>query len=345
MITKIIQIADHTSPYLEICGAALRDGELVAFPTETVYGLGANGLDEKAVKEIFKVKGRPQDNPLILHISSRKELEPLVENISEEAEKIMDIFWPGPLTILFKKSKLVPDLITAGLDTVAIRMPENLIARNLIRYAEVPIAAPSANKSGRPSPTMALHVYDDLNGQVEYIIDGGKTGIGLESTVLDLTTSRPTILRPGGITFEQLQALLKNLTIDKGILSTDANIVPKSPGQKYKHYAPKGEMFLFVGDRDKVNETIKEEIEKYQKLGKRIGLMVKEEDVPLFKSAIVKSMGSSDEEVGQNLFGILREFDNMGVDVILSQVVDNSGIGFAVINRMMKASGGKIVQV
>lgn len=345
MITKIIQIADHTSPYLEICGAALRDGELVAFPTETVYGLGANGLDEKAVKEIFKVKGRPQDNPLILHISSRKELEPLVENISEEAEKIMDIFWPGPLTILFKKSKLVPDLITAGLDTVAIRMPENLIARNLIRYAEVPIAAPSANKSGRPSPTMALHVYDDLNGQVEYIIDGGKTGIGLESTVLDLTTSRPTILRPGGITFEQLQAHLKNLTIDKGILSTDANIVPKSPGQKYKHYAPKGEMFLFVGDRDKVNETIKEEIEKYQKLGKRIGLMVKEEDVPLFKSAIVKSMGSSDEEVGQNLFGILREFDNMGVDVILSQVVDNSGIGFAVINRMMKASGGKIVQV
>lgn len=345
MITKIIQIADHTSPYLEICGAALRDGELVAFPTETVYGLGANGLDEKAVKEIFKVKGRPQDNPLILHISSRKELEPLVENISEEAEKIMDIFWPGPLTILFKKSKLVPDLITAGLDTVAIRMPENLIARNLIRYAEVPIAAPSANKSGRPSPTMALHVYDDLNGQVEYIIDGGKTGIGLESTVLDLTTSRPTILRPGGITFEQLQALLKNLTIDKGILSTDANIVPKSPGQKYKHYAPKGEMFLFVGDRDKVNETIKEEIEKYQKLGKRIGLMVKEEDVHLFKSAIVKSMGSSDEEVGQNLFGILREFDNMGVDVILSQVVDNSGIGFAVINRMMKASGGKIVQV
>lgn len=345
MITKIIQIADHTSTYLEICGAALRDGELVAFPTETVYGLGANGLDEKAVKEIFKVKGRPQDNPLILHISSRKELEPLVENISEEAEEIMDIFWPGPLTILFKKSKLVPDLITAGLDTVAIRMPENLIARNLIRYAEVPIAAPSANKSGRPSPTMALHVYDDLNGQVEYIIDGGKTGIGLESTVLDLTTSRPTILRPGGITFEQLQAHLKNLTIDKGILSTDANIVPKSPGQKYKHYAPKGEMFLFVGDRDKVNETIKEEIEKYQKLGKRIGLMVKEEDVPLFKSAIVKSMGSSDEEVGQNLFGILREFDNMGVDVILSQVVDNSGIGFAVINRMMKASGGKIVQV
>lgn len=345
MITKIIQIADHKSPYLEICGAALRDGELVAFPTETVYGLGANGLDEKAVKEIFKVKGRPQDNPLILHISSRKELEPLVENISEEAEKIMDIFWPGPLTILFKKSKLVPDVITAGLDTVAIRMPENLIARNLIRYAEVPIAAPSANKSGRPSPTMALHVYDDLNGQVEYIIDGGKTGIGLESTVLDLTTSRPTILRPGGITFEQLQAHLKNLTIDKGILSTDANIVPKSPGQKYKHYAPKGEMFLFVGDKDKVNETIRGEIEKYQKLGKRIGVMVKESDVSLFKSAIVKSMGASDEEVGQNLFGILREFDNMGVDIILSQVVDNSGIGFAVINRMMKASGGKIVEL
>ncbi|NMA48987.1 MAG: threonylcarbamoyl-AMP synthase, partial [Tissierellia bacterium] len=238
----------------------VRAGGTVVFPTETVYGLGANGLNEEAVMKIFKAKGRPADNPLILHIYSIGHVEALVKNIPETAEKCMEAFWPGPLTILFKKSSKVPKIITAGLDTVAIRMPKNNIALELIKEANIPIAAPSANVSGRPSPTSAKHVIDDLDGKVDMIIDGGDTGIGIESTVLDLSGDIPVILRPGAVTIEDLKKIIPNVkfdpstSFDAGTSQEDENIFPKSPGQKYRHYAPKAEMILFTGDIENIIE-------------------------------------------------------------------------------------------
>lgn len=347
--TTVIKVSkkDPEKNFIIKGAKVIKSGGLVAFPTETVYGLGANGLDEEAVKKIFLAKGRPQDNPLILHVADKEQVYPLVKSIPKEAQRLMDSFWPGPLTLLFKKSSLVPDCITAGLDTVAIRMPDHPIALALIKASNVPIAAPSANTSGKPSPTLAEHVMEDLNGKIHMIIDGGKTGIGVESTVLDLSGDTPLILRPGGVSMEELREHLPQVEEDLSLIKDDKGVVPKSPGQKYKHYAPKGEMYLFIGSVDNMVKKIDEYAITYIAMGKKVGIMATEETKAKYDKGIIVSLGSREnkESIAQNLFSTLRMFDQEGVDIILAEGVDFQGIGTAIMNRMKKAAGGNIIKV
>ena len=343
--TKIIKANSKES--IKEAANLIKQGKLVAFPTETVYGLGANGLDKEAVAKIFIAKGRPGDNPLILHVASREQVEPLVESISEEAEKIMERFWPGPLTIIFKRSTLVPDVITAGLDTVAIRMPSHTIASEFIKASGVPIAAPSANTSGKPSPTEASHVQEDLNGKIDMIINGGSTGIGVESTVLDLSETPPTILRPGGITLEQLKEINPDVEEDLSIIKDNKDIIPKSPGQKYRHYAPKAEMIVFIGEVSAIIDAISKYTKKYIAEGKSVGIMATEETKDKYDEGIVISVGSRNnkETIAHNLFSTIRLFDEKNVDIILAEGVDLSYIGKAIMNRLKKAAGGNIIKL
>lgn len=347
--TKIIKLNKiNLEEKLILEGAKfIKEGKLVAFPTETVYGLGANGLDEEAVKKIFIAKGRPQDNPLILHVSSIEDVKPLVKSISKEAEILMKRFWPGPLTILFRKSNKVPNIITAGLDTVAIRMPNHPIAIELIKNSGVPIAAPSANTSGKPSPTLADHVIEDLYGKVHMIIDGGSTGVGLESTVLDLTEEIPMILRPGGITLEDLKKIIPQVEEDLSIIKDNKDIVPKSPGQKYRHYAPKADMLVFTGELENIVMKIISQTEEFISKGKTVGIMATEETKDRYERGVVISVGSREnmETIGHNLFNTIRLFDQKEVDVILAEGVGLSYIGTAIMNRLKKASGGNIIKV
>lgn len=328
----------------EIPTHALKSGGLVAFPTETVYGLGANAFDECAIKNIFKAKGRPSDNPLIVHIWNVSQLDELVLEISESAKLLIDEFWPGPLTLLFKKSEKVPYVTSGGLDTVAIRMPDNEIALKLLRSVNIPIAAPSANTSGRPSPTNSEHVLEDLDGKVDIVIDGGVTGVGLESTVLDLTCQMPMILRPGGVTQEDLTRVLGEVENDPAIETMKENIKPKSPGQKYRHYSPIADMEIFSGDIDSVIKEINEKSEQYSKKDLKIGIMATDETIDKYSSINKISVGSRKnlETIATNLFHVLREFDKLDVDVILSEGVEESQIGKAIMNRMKKAAGGNI---
>lgn len=345
MKTKIVKIDKDNFKKEELSQAAyiLKEGGLVAFPTETVYGLGANGLDESAVRDIYRAKGRPSDNPLILHIGEVEQLDSLVEEIPDIAYKCIEEFWPGPLTMIFKRSRKIPDIITAGLDTVAIRMPEDPIARELINLADLPIAAPSANLSGKPSPTNGAHVIQDMSGKIPMIIDGGDTGIGLESTVLDLSSEIPIILRPGGVSYEELKRLIPVLLEDEANL--ESGTVPKSPGQKYRHYAPKAEMIVFQGDIKNIVESIEENIEKYKLEGKKIGVMATDETRDKYSEVLVKTLGTraNKKSIGSKLFKTLREFDDLGVDIILAEGVELDHIGKAIMNRMMKASGGNII--
>ncbi len=349
METKIIKIDEKNIDKDLIFDAAnvIKNSGVVAFPTETVYGLGANGFDENAVKKIFTAKGRPQDNPLILHVHSIEQVRELVIEIPDIAKACMKKFWPGPLTILLSKSSKVPSIITAGLNTVAIRMPENKIALELIRTSNVPIAAPSANTSGRPSPTSAKHVIEDLMGKIDMIIDGGDTGIGLESTVLDLSGDVPMILRPGGVTKEELQKIIPNVTIDFAIIKEDENIVPKSPGQKYRHYAPKSDMLVFTGEVENIVKTIVVKTREYTDAGKKVGIACTDETKEFYKDGLIISMGSrqNKETIAHNLFNTLRLFDEGKVDIILAEGVELSGLGVAIMNRMMKAAAGKIINV
>ncbi len=327
--------------------AILKASGTVVFPTETVYGLGANGLDIGAVDKIFKAKGRPSDNPLILHVHSISQVKELVEEIPEIAKTCMEKFWPGPLTILFKKSSKVPEIITAGLNTVAIRMPDNKIALELIKTGNMPIAAPSANLSGRPSPTSAKHVIEDLMGRVDMIIDGASTGIGIESTVLDLSGDIPMILRPGAVTEEDLKRFIANIRVDSSIISEDKSIIPKSPGQKYRHYAPKAEMLVFTGEVQDIIQAINKKLGEYGGKGKKIGIMCTDETKDYYKDVLALSLGSrkNPETIGHNLFNTLRILDENNVDIILAEGIEVSNIGFAIMNRMMKASSGKIIKV
>ncbi len=347
MDTKIIEIDDRNIDNDLIGQAAdiIKRGGIVAFPTETVYGLGANGLNEEAVKNIYRAKGRPSDNPLILHISNIEELDPLVREIPDLAYACMERFWPGPLTIIFKKSQLIPHIITAGLDTVAIRMPDHRIASKLISLSGVPIAAPSANLSGRPSPTKGIHVIEDMVGKIDMIIDGGDTGLGLESTVLDLSTDRSTILRPGGITLEGLREVIPNVTQDESI--TNKNKIPKSPGQKYRHYAPNADMILYTGDIDKIVQEINIQAEVYIDQGKKVGIMATEETKNKYNLGQVLISGSrmKRETIAHNLFDILRSFDELDVDIILAEGVAFDNIGMAIMNRMVKAASGKVINL
>lgn len=346
-ITIKIEIENIDGEDLKHAAGIIKSGGIVAFPTETVYGLGANGLDTEAVEKIFKAKGRPADNPLILHVCALSQVESLVEEISDTARMCMAQFWPGPLTILFKRSELVPDIVSAGLDTVAIRMPDNGIALKLIELSETPIAAPSANLSGRPSPTSFKHVKEDMMGKIDMIIDGGSTGIGLESTVLDLSGDLPMILRPGGVTIEQLKKLIPNIVFDKSIIDNSSSIIPKSPGQKYRHYAPKSEMILFGGDLGKVVDEIKKLSKAYLLDGKKVGIMCTDQTEDLYEDGIIISLGSRDEEstIAQSLFDTLRRFDEEGVDIILAESMDMSNLGSAIMNRLKKAASGKIVEL
>lgn len=349
-IETIVSKVDRENPEKDIIEAGaelIKNGGIVAFPTETVYGLGANAFCEEAIDKIFIAKGRPQDNPLILHVSSIDEVYPLVEEVNENMKMLMEKFWPGPLTIIFKKSSKVSKKLTGGLSTVAIRMPKNKIALELISSSGVPIAAPSANTSGRPSPTEASHVIEDMYGKIDMIIDGGSTGVGVESTVVDMSEEVPTILRPGGVTLEDLLQVFPEAKYDQSIISDDENIVPKSPGQKYKHYAPKAKMIVFTGDVKNISKNIKAQIKSLTLEGKKVGIMATEETKDEYNEGIVLVVGSRSDKnsIARNLFKVLRQFDELDVDMILAEGVDTEGIGRAIMNRMKKACGGDIRRV
>ena len=331
---------------MEEAGELLKAGALVAFPTETVYGLGANALDEKAAANIYAAKGRPSDNPLIIHIADMESLPLITEEVPEEAVKLAEKFWPGPLTIVLKKSAAVPLGTTGGLNTVAVRMPSHPIALEMIRYGGGYIAAPSANTSGRPSPTLASHVADDMDGIIPMILDGGAVGIGIESTIVDLTDEVPTILRPGFITKEMLEEVVGEVQIDKG-LAVDAKVAPKAPGMKYRHYAPKAELIIVEGDSEAVVEKINALAKENEAKGIRTGIIGTEETVGLYECGIVKSMGTRSDElsISSQLYRILREFDESDAKVIYSESFEQGKIGSAIMNRLLKAAGHKVIKV
>lgn len=320
---------------LDVASHALSSGKLVAFPTETVYGLGANALDSDAVARIFIAKGRPQDNPLIVHIAEREDIKKLVKSVPDTAQKILDNLTPGPITIILEKSDIVPDIVTAGGKTVAVRIPESEIARELIKRAGVPVAAPSANTSGKPSPTKAEHVAQDLADKLEFIIDGGACRVGLESTVVDLTVTPPTILRPGGVTHEVLSELLGEVN---GYSKDDSErCAPKSPGMKYRHYAPNAKMTVFCG------ENIREEIEKEINSFKDKKIFVLTAGERCYDMAKNLNCGATPEEYSKNLFDALRRADTLGAEIIFAEFPFSSGgITTALYNRILKSCGGNI---
>ncbi|WP_315116612.1 L-threonylcarbamoyladenylate synthase [uncultured Clostridium sp.] len=350
METKVVFLDEHNidEALLMECGKVIREGGLVAFPTETVYGLGANALDGNAVKKIFIAKGRPQDNPLIVHVADTESIKPLVKKVPRIAEKLMESFWPGPLTIILEKTDLIPKETSAGLDSIGIRMPSNEIARKLIKMAEVPIAAPSANISGRPSPTDIERCIEDLLGKIEYIIGGERCNVGVESTVVDCTEYPPCVLRPGGITLEMLREVDKNIYIDPAILNkTEGDFKPKAPGMKYRHYAPKAPLIIVQGDTSKVINRINEIGEEYKRKGEKVGVIATEETKNLYKNMSVVSLGSRVDldTIAQNLFETLRVFDDEKVDVIFSESFEEKGIGIAIMNRLKKSAGYNIIHV
>jgi len=350
METRVIRITDPKADVNELKLAAqrIRNGEVVAFPTETVYGLGANALDGNAVKGIFDAKGRPGDNPLIVHIDEQSQMYKLVKDIPDKALILTKAFWPGPLTIILNKSSLVPIEVTAGLNTVGIRMPAHPIARALIQLAGVPIAAPSANRSGRPSPTTALHVLEDMQGRIPLILDGGKADVGVESTILDMTDEIPVLLRPGGITREMITQVIGQILVHPSILSPlKEGQKVLSPGMKYTHYAPKASVIIVRGDLDKLKSFIINETDRLQQTGKRVGILATDETISYYFHGVLLSMGSRSRpaELAANLFSLLREFDSLRVDIILAEGVDERDEGLAVMNRMARAAGFNIVDV
>lgn len=326
----------------------IRKGKLVAFPTETVYGLGGDALNEEAAKKIYEAKGRPSDNPLIVHISSMRDLERAVGTIPLRAALLAERFWPGPLTMILQKSSLIPYATTGGLKTVAVRMPSDEIARMLIKESRCLIAAPSANASGKPSTTKAEHVYADLNGKIDMIIDGGSSVIGLESTIIDLTSKETVILRPGYITKEQIEQVIGDVRYDEAILNeTISDQKPKAPGMKYKHYAPKADMIIYEGSESMVIKAINEEAARKEAIGAVVGIMATDETIHQYKHGIVKSIGTRKNEasIASQLFSLLREFDDLGVSYIYTESFKDMVLGCAVMNRLLKASGYKKVTV
>lgn len=342
MLTKRSYV-DSVQPEPELIkeGAALlRAGELVAFPTETVYGLGANALDPAACGKIFAAKGRPQDNPLIVHVGSPEMAADLVEGWTPEAKQCMSYFWPGPLTLVMPKTSKIPAVVTAGLPSVAIRMPQHAIALRLIEEAGLPIAAPSANLSGKPSPTAGSHVWNDLQGRIPLLLDGGSCPLGLESTVLALNGGVPVILRPGGISREQLEEVLGPVCLAAGA----ENRIPRAPGMKYRHYAPRGEMILMRGSAEDMRRQMGYEIQKGHARLKKVGVLCLLESVAFLHSAmpdLLFVLGSRErpEEVARTLFEGLRLCDQREVDIILVEGVEERGLGAAIMNRLEKAAG------
>jgi L-threonylcarbamoyladenylate synthase len=344
--TKLVKVDPENIDYNIIKEAAdiINRGGLVVFPTETVYGIGADALNDKAVDKIFKAKGRPQDNPLIVHIAEYNELYDLALEVPEEAELLAEKFWPGPLTMILYKKRILSDKITAGLNTAAIRLPLNKIALALIKESKKPIAAPSANISGRPSPTEASHVIEDLMGKVDMIIDGGSTYIGLESTVVDMTSSVPMILRPGGVTAEDIRSVLGECDYDPAIIKSEERVIPKSPGQKYRHYSPKAKVILYKGKIEKIADKINEDYDKFTSLGLKTGIMSTSQTEEFYKGKINICIGDRTKllTISSNLFKGLREFDHMGAAVILAEAVDEKGLGKAIMNRLGKSASQTI---
>jgi L-threonylcarbamoyladenylate synthase len=327
--------------------AVLREGGLVAFPTETVYGLGADATNASAVARIYEAKGRPSDNPLIVHVADRGSLTQVVREIPPKAEPLMERFWPGPLTLVMAKLPTVPDRVTGNLPTVAVRMPDHPIALALIKAAGVPVAAPSANLSGRPSPTSADHVTEDLAGRVDIIIDGGDTGVGLESTVLDLTVDPPMLLRPGGVTVEDLEEAIGPIQIDRVVHGGEAGEAPRAPGMKYKHYAPEAHVILVNGPVLQMQAKIKDIAYEFQEEGKRVGVMCSVESRGVYQAPVILEYGTREDltSMAADLFSTLRAFDRHQVDVILVEGVPSTGIGLAIMNRLRKAAAGRVVSV
>lgn len=328
-------------------GAILKQGGLVAFPTETVYGLGADALDAQAAAKIYAAKGRPSDNPLIVHIADWDALAYIVEEIPEQAKLLADAFWPGPLTMIFRKSDVVPLATTGGLQTVAVRMPSDEIARAMIRAGGGYIAAPSANTSGRPSPTKASHVKEDMDGIIEMIIDGGDVQIGLESTIVDLTEGVPMILRPGYINQEMLEKTVGEVRVDPAVSGADTTARPKAPGMRYRHYAPKADLIIVEGSQEAVRRRINELVQEAKAAGKKPGVIGTEESKDFYEGGLVKSIGSRTEEItiAQHLYSILREFDNSDISVIYSESFETPNMGLAIMNRLIKAAGHQIIRV
>ena len=349
METKVEKI-EKTQMNMDIINAAgqiLKQGGLVAFPTETVYGLGANALDEEAARKTYAAKGRPSDNPLIVHIASLEDLYPITKKVPEKAVALAEKFWPGPLTMIFEKSELVPYGTTGGLETVAVRMPDNDVALALIRAGGGYVSGPSANKSGRPSPTMARHVLDDLEGRIDMILDGGPVHIGVESTIVDMTVEPPMILRPGAVTKEMLEETVGEVAVDHTILTADAKTPPKAPGMKYRHYAPKAEMTVVEGPLEKVVDKIGELAAARENEGHRVGIIATQETMDRYGYENVKCIGTREDEstVAANLYAILREFDDDGTEYIYSEAFASDGIGSAVMNRLLKAAGHHVINV
>lgn len=351
MDTKIIILNtdDMQEGSLAEASKILQAGGLVAFPTETVYGLGANALDENASRKIYEAKGRPSDNPLIVHISKIEDMQALASEIPKKAYQLAEVFWPGPLTLILKKKECVPYKTTGGLDTVALRLPANRIARNLIAESGIYIAAPSANLSGKPSPTKAEHVIRDLCGKIDMIIDGGKATLGLESTIVDLSGDNPMILRPGCITQKMLENVVGRIEFDPAILNMnpDQDLVPKAPGMKYRHYAPEGNLTIYQGDAITVADAINLKAKGNCESGYRVGVIATKETKDLYRYGIVKTIGSKNDDasIAAGLYSILREFDEMHAEYIYSESFSDNSLGQAIMNRLLKAAGYHIVKV
>lgn len=353
MITKIMDVSEEpiNIEYIREASEILKNGGLVAFPTETVYGLGGDATDKEASRKIYAAKGRPSDNPLIVHIADFSQLEQITENLPETARLLADAFWPGPLTMVCNKNQVIPYETTGGLDTVAVRMPNNPVALALIRESGCMIAAPSANTSGRPSPTKASHVYEDLSGKIEAILDGGAVDIGLESTIVDLTEDVVTILRPGFINMDMLREVVGEVRMDPGIVYNDKGTTsgakPKAPGMRYKHYAPKGDLTIISGEEDTVVDKINQLTREALKEGKKVGIIATSETADRYPEGEVLVIGNRWDEssIAHNLYDILRRFDELSVDLIYSESFATPKMGQAIMNRLLKAAGQKTIEV
>ena len=346
VIKKITGDKELNSDIIKTAAGIISRGGLVAFPTETVYGLGGDAFASDAAGKIYAAKGRPSDNPLIVHISKIEDLYELSDEVPKLALKLADRFWPGPLTMIVKKNDRVPKEVTGGLNTVAVRLPKHPVARELIQKSGTFIAAPSANLSGRPSPTRAEHVIEDLSGRVDMIIDGGDIEIGLESTIIDLSDAVPTILRPGYITIDMLKKVAANVVLDKALMTgVKGDVKPKAPGMKYRHYAPKGELTIVTGNSSKVVAFINEALQEAKAAGRKTGVIATEETYQLYQADVVKNIGSREDEesIARGLYKALREFDDEGIEVMYTESFDSDGLGQAVMNRLLKAAGHKVI--
>lgn len=340
-ITKIEQCED----VIQRAGQIVRQGGLVAFPTETVYGLGADALNPEAARKIYQAKGRPSDNPLIIHVACKDSVNKIVSHISKEAQMLMEQFWPGPMTLIMPKADCVPEETTGGLQTVAVRMPNHSIALALIEASGGYVAAPSANTSGRPSPTKAEHVKEDMEGKIDCILDGGEVGIGIESTIVDLSGEFPMILRPGAITKEMLEAVVGTVEVDRAMISDSSDVKPKAPGMKYRHYAPKAELIVVQG----MSDNVVSEINRLARASEpdKVGILCTEETIGRYDYGLVKSIGTREDEktIAHNLYSVLREFDQSKVEKIYSEAFGTPELGQAVMNRLLKAAGQRKIIV